>query len=226
VVTQNKTYVFYHNPSSFNRWNGFFLLRIDPLWVLNRFSEFSCMVSGVQTCRITQVSTCFWGEFLYLKKSSNGGKAMKVLVPIDGSIASNETLDWLPQFLDKSSAGIMLLYVVDDRLASEIQAMESGKVQRLLDEARQTVSQHGFGMVDTDYVIGYPPEKIREYADRKDVLMIIMGARGRSCVNQLLMGSVSSEVFKTAKQQVLVLNNTHRPSLTMPLGPPPLKRNP
>jgi hypothetical protein len=34
---------------------------------------------------------------------------------------------------------------------------------------------------------------------------------------------VKSRGFKAAQQQVLVLNHSSRPSLTMPLGPLPLK---
>ena len=145
---------------------------------------------------------------------------MKVLLPVDDSEACGLTLEWVSGFLDKQSARLHILHVVDERLGGAVQAMETGEVEALLLKASRMLEEKGFVVEKVSYEIGYPPDKIREYADQAGVMMIIMGANGKKGLGKLLMGSVSSEVFKTAHQQVLILNNTPRPSLTIPLGSP------
>jgi nucleotide-binding universal stress UspA family protein len=145
---------------------------------------------------------------------------MRVLLPVDESDASELTLTWISGFLDRQSARLHLLHVVDSRMASAERALDKGHVEVFLDKVSRMMEEAGYTVEKASHLVGLPAEKILEYADRHGILMIIMGANGRKGLGKLLMGSVSEEVFRMAKQQVLVLNNTHRPSLTIPIELP------
>ena len=140
---------------------------------------------------------------------------MKVLLPVDGSKAAATTLEWAMGFLDRRNAQVHLLHVVDARSAQAMAQLVQGVAQDILDTAKDTLTQRGFNVVEAVYKVGLPGEEIIHYADDQGVAMIIIGAQGKSSIEKLLMGSVSTEVFKNARQQVLMLNNTPRPSLTM-----------
>ncbi len=140
---------------------------------------------------------------------------MKVLLPVDGSKAANVTLEWVMGFMDTRNAEVYLLHVVDARSAQAMAQLDKGETQKILDAARDVLAQKGFSVEEVSYKVGLPAEEIIRYADERDIAMIIIGAQGKNSLEKLLMGSVTAEVFKHAKQQVLVLNNTPRPSLTM-----------
>lgn len=145
---------------------------------------------------------------------------MRVLLPVDESDASELTLEWLSSFLDGQSARLHILHVVDSRLASAEHALQKGYVEALLARITRMMEETGYVVEKASYRTGFPAEKICEYADEHGIMMIIMGTNGRKGLGKLLMGSVSSEVFQSARQQVLVLNNSPRPSLTMPIELP------
>jgi nucleotide-binding universal stress UspA family protein len=135
---------------------------------------------------------------------------MQVLLPIDGSKASEATMEWATGFLSPETT-VYLLHVIDPRQGTPFQEI----VDELLKKARAIFINKGFRFVYAEQATGIPADTICEYADKKQIPMIIIGAQGKSEIGKLLMGSVSSGVFKKAKQQVLVLNNKPRPSLTM-----------
>ena len=47
--------------------------------------------------------------------------------------------------------------------------------------------------------------EIVDYADKLDVDLIIVGTRGRSGLNRMLLGSVASEVVKYADCPILII---------------------
>ncbi len=135
---------------------------------------------------------------------------MKALLPIDGSDASDMTLEWATGFLSPATK-VYLLHVIDPRLGT----VDKEWIRKLLDNARSIFRKKGFPEVYIEDVIGAPGAAICEYANNRQIPLIIIGAQGKSGIGKFLMGSVSSDVFKNARQQVLVLNNKPRPSLTM-----------
>lgn len=135
---------------------------------------------------------------------------MRVLLPVDGSEASERTLIWATGFLSPDAA-VYLLYVADPRFGTPMQEV----VDDLLKKAQTIFRTKGYPTVYTHHEIGMPADVICQFADENNIPMIIIGAQGKTALGKLLMGSISAEVFQKAKQQVLVLNNTPRPSLTM-----------
>ena len=84
-------------------------------------------------------------------------------------------------------------------------------------ERSGTVAEHGRRLVENvaDSVAGVPVEtavlsgkphkRIREYADDRDVDLIVMGTHGRTGLDRYLLGSVTEKVVRTADQPVLTV---------------------
>lgn len=71
---------------------------------------------------------------------------------------------------------------------------------------RKTVSALGLpeSQVVTEVQVGEPAEEIVDYARLEEVDLIVMGSRGLSPIKELLLGSVSDKVLRTAPCPVLI----------------------
>ena len=52
---------------------------------------------------------------------------------------------------------------------------------------------------------GMPQREIRRVANEQDVTAIVLGSHGKSSVAEILLGGVSAEVIRQARQPVLVI---------------------
>lgn len=59
--------------------------------------------------------------------------------------------------------------------------------------------------VATEVQVGEPAEEIVDYARLEQIDMIVMGSRGLSPIKELLLGSVSDKVLRTAPCPVLIV---------------------
>jgi nucleotide-binding universal stress UspA family protein len=135
----------------------------------------------------------------------------KVLLPIDQSPASQLTLEWVKAFLNPTDVEIFLFTIVESSKFSP----SSETIIDILNKARQSLETVYFNVRKTDYVLNKrAAEAICEYANANNVDQIIMGAHGNS-LSKMIIGSVSKEVFKTAKQPVFILSNKGKPSLAI-----------
>jgi nucleotide-binding universal stress UspA family protein len=135
---------------------------------------------------------------------------MNVLIPVDGSEQSLHTISIAAQLLDKAIAKVLLL-TVRVPIATEIPWVQTDDNQALiatLASAENTARQHGLNVIKSDFVT-FPSaaEAICAYADEQQVNMIMMGSHGYEGLAKLFMGSVSQDVFKKAKQPVVILRN-------------------
>lgn len=146
---------------------------------------------------------------------------MKVLIPIDGSECGRSTLEWATGFLDKTSAQIYLLHVIaipqTSYITPEIPMTEYDVKDAiaLLDEVRILLENKGFVVEEAQYILGDPARAICQYADDKEIEQIIIGSHGHQGLAEFLMGSVSKDVFKRAKQPVLLINNGKKSSIAL-----------
>lgn len=134
---------------------------------------------------------------------------MKVLVPIDGSSCSINTLDWIADNLDKSKTQYTLLLVIPKSF-SELEDEETDQIDetvRLLKEGRWYLERKGCLVERAEYVLGDPVEAICRYADEMRVDEIVIGSHGFSGGKHALLGSVSSGVFEQCGKPVFVYRN-------------------
>lgn len=138
---------------------------------------------------------------------------MKVLLPIDGSDCAMRTLAWASGFLSPRRVRIYLLHVIPQSSVVPPTEHEVRDARHLLAEAQHRMTEACFTVVSAEYVVGDPARAICAYADEAGIDQIVLGSHGRQGLARFLMGSISADVFKMARQPVLVLNNGDRPSL-------------
>ena len=140
---------------------------------------------------------------------------MKILLPVDGSKSSVNAAKYVAKLAKNSRSPVSVVLVsvhsdaglghvkqfvskasIDDYLR-EISEKDLKPAQKVLDTAR----------VKHSMVIkrGHVAEEIVNLANKEKVEMIVMGAKGRSGIADILMGSIAQRVSSSAKQPVLLV---------------------
>jgi len=136
----------------------------------------------------------------------------KVLLPTDFSPDSQRVLGYVKDI--PGVRNVTLLHVVDATRPSR-RGWEHGphreNAKILLDENRQALEKNG---VQAEVIIeaivntitqGDIPLTILEKAETESVSLIMMGARGKNTIQNILLGSVSANVIRHAKTPVLLM---------------------
>lgn len=139
-----------------------------------------------------------------------------ILVPVDGSKASEEGLREALALARDQGAALRVVYVVDPSTAAAdmLTAAEYGSVhaelreqgQRVLTHARQKARRR---TVDCETVLrdctGQVAEAIVEEARSWPCELIVMGTHGRQGLSHLLMGSTAEGVLRRTPVPVLLV---------------------
>ncbi|ADE10769.1 universal stress protein [Sideroxydans lithotrophicus] len=140
---------------------------------------------------------------------------MKVLIPIDGSMAANRAVDhviasvtWLKEIPQvcllnvqwKLASGNVKLFINQDTINDYYR--EQGMAA--LVEARARLDAAGLAY-NYHISVGTPAEAIMQYAQEQQVDQIVISAHGQETLSDLLLGSVASKVAQLAKMPVLLV---------------------
>lgn len=138
-----------------------------------------------------------------------------VLVPIDGSDGAWNALEVALRLFPEGELSVLHVVgpagldtdvdggVLDSRAYER--AREEG--EELLDEARDRIeaADHPTPTLrETTIKLGDPAREILEYAEANGVDHVVMGSRGRSSVERLLLGSVSETIARRAPMAVTI----------------------
>ena len=145
---------------------------------------------------------------------------MKILVPIDGSSYSENSLAFVASraTLLGTATEIELLVVLDPlparaaRLVSKDSLMRyyEDEAEKIFKPARKYLKAQGIEVTEV-FIVGDPAEKIAEEASRLPADLIIMGSRGRTALAGLFLGSVTNGVLARTKNPLLILRNKPAP---------------
>jgi nucleotide-binding universal stress UspA family protein len=137
------------------------------------------------------------------------GRFRTIIVGFDGSREAERALEM----------GLSIARNMDSRLevlavANPPEPARAGASQKMVDEAHGHYSQSlrriaenakALGIkVTTGIAVGHPAEQILKRAEQCGADLIVVGRRGRSTFEQLVMGSVSERVLRYAPCPVLV----------------------
>ncbi|PSB54345.1 universal stress protein [Chamaesiphon polymorphus] len=152
----------------------------------------------------------------------------KILVAIDGSDTSHDVFKTALDIAKADRANLVLLHVLSLEeqnnlilpmpIGMEYIPVADSNAQRIYRERWQTYEQQNLDLlksladrataagITTEFhqVAGSPGRKICEFAQSADVDLIVMGHRGISGLNELLVGSVSNYVLHHALCSVLM----------------------
>ena len=141
---------------------------------------------------------------------------MKILVPIDGSSYSENSLSFVASrtSLLGHTPEIELLVVLDPLPARAARLVGKDSLTRYYEEeaekifepARKFLSDKHITVTEA-FMVGDPSEKIAEEAVRLDADLVIMGSRGRTALAGLFLGSVTNGVLARTKNPILIVRN-------------------
>ena len=132
----------------------------------------------------------------------------KILFPTDFSEYAQKTLECIGEI--PGIKELMLLHVVDATHPSKHgwthgQHIENATI--LMEEKKEYLESLGLKVkVKVDVITeGGVYREILETAEKEKVSLIVMGARGKSPIKDLLLGGVSSNVVRHAKTNILIM---------------------
>lgn len=135
----------------------------------------------------------------------------EILVAVDGSDHANRALDLARELAVKYNARLRVMHAyppVSDLLGygelEGIIAERSRLGQAILDAALERLQGSGLD-IRTELMAGPEAEAILSVAQTRECDLIVLGRRGRSQLQGLLLGSVSQKVIQHAHCPVLVV---------------------
>ena len=137
-------------------------------------------------------------------------KIKTILVPLDGSKNSFKALTKAIFLAKKCGSSITALYVLrtafdNPNLIYVPQTQnELKKVEKFLGIAKNQVTKNSIKF-KKEIVFGHEAKEIINFAQKGKFDLIVIGARGRGTIKQMLLGSVSNAIIHSSKIPVLVI---------------------
>ena len=138
-----------------------------------------------------------------------------ILVAVDGSKESERALKKALLIAQKYEAKMILAHVIDTRTFSAAEVYDTSYAERAISYAKEMMENylkmaHDFGLKEVEYTIEYGSPKVKipkDLAEKYNVDLIICGATGMNAVERFLLGSVSENIARHAKCDVLIVRS-------------------
>lgn len=138
----------------------------------------------------------------------------EILVPVDGSENAMRAARYAIGLARALKAPIRLFYVfpassveiigMAGMSRDDIDQAAQAAAQRVFDKVHAELGDTGVGLSD-ETSIGDPAEEVIRYTEDDEGVMVVIGRRGLSRMQVLLMGSVSEKVLRYAKSPITVV---------------------
>jgi len=134
-----------------------------------------------------------------------------ILVPTDGSAASEGAVEHAIELANQYGATVHALYVVDTGAYSSMEVGSDIVVEALREEGEQAVervaseAEDAGVAVETSVRTGIAHRAIDEYVNEEGIDLVVMGTHGRTGVGRFLLGSVAEKVVRTADAPVMTV---------------------
>lgn len=131
-----------------------------------------------------------------------------ILVPTDFSAPARRALEWAIELAKAHQARLVLMHAVEPSLAGSgraiDRALDEAASSKLLEAGRPIIEARL--AMDTDCRVGKPWAAIRDAAEDFEVDLIVMGSRGLTGLDRVLLGSTADRVLRTAAPPVLTIH--------------------
>ncbi|WP_276253375.1 universal stress protein [Halomontanus rarus] len=127
----------------------------------------------------------------------------RVLVAMDDSQEAKAALAHaLEQFPD---AAIHVVHALETSTVTfDLDSTVTEEAETILEEAETTANESG-RTVETEVIFGHAAKAVVSYADDNDIDQIVVGSRGASGAERLLLGSVAETIVRRAACPVTVV---------------------
>ena len=147
----------------------------------------------------------------------------KILVPTDFSSYSKYAIDYAATLAKQLGDRIVLMHVIESlpySVTDTFNVIDHRRVleasaESLLENLKQGLAEKGLS-VETQLASGIPHREILDKALGVGVDLIVMGTRGRTGVEHLVMGSVAEKVVRLSSCPVMTIPIPSRRRRTMP----------
>ncbi|QUO46507.1 MULTISPECIES: universal stress protein [Halorubrum] len=135
----------------------------------------------------------------------------EILVPTDGSPASDAAIEHAIDLADQYGARLHALYVVDGAAYSSLEAGAEIVVEALESEGEEATRRVADAAADagvecvTSVTSGTAYRSIHDYVDEHGIDVVVMGTHGRKGLDRYLLGSVTERVVRTSDVPVLTV---------------------
>lgn len=138
-----------------------------------------------------------------------------ILVAIDGSDGANRAFKKSVEMARTNDAKLYIIHVVDTRAFQPYESFDKGVTDSVKDEASNILYKcekdafdRGVKDVETIMKYGSPKKAIaKDIPESKKIDLIILGATGLNTIERFFIGSVSENVIRSAKCDVLIVRN-------------------
>lgn len=135
----------------------------------------------------------------------------EILVPIDFSDVSQAALDFAVVVAERFNAEMHVLHVDDDPIlnapttSDEFREESVAKSKQQLDELFDEQTKPGLRLVLAVRCNTRTTQAILDYIENFNIDLIVMGAKGRSALANMLLGSVAEDLMKKAPCPVVTI---------------------
>ncbi|ACM57290.1 universal stress protein [Halorubrum lacusprofundi] len=135
-----------------------------------------------------------------------------VLVPTDGSDAANVAANHGITIAEATDAAMHVIHVVDLTAVSgefgsaEVLTALEEAGQQAVDDVIHRAEDAGLRSVEASILSGTPARAILDYAEERDIDLIVMGTHGRTGLERYLLGSVTEKIVRVADVPVLTVS--------------------
>lgn len=138
-----------------------------------------------------------------------------ILVAVDGSKEAERAFKKAIEVAKTHNAKIVLAHIIDTRTFATVEAYDSTIAERadlfateLMENYKKEALDAGVPEVDFAIDYGSPKVKIpRDIAKKYNIDLIVCGATGLNAVERFLIGSVSENIARHSKVDVLIVRN-------------------
>jgi len=152
-----------------------------------------------------------------LKRIYRMAKVRKILVAVDFSENSKNCLKYAFEFFKGCGIEMHVVHVVYEPLPAgsyiphpSVNQMEKSSVEYATEELTKFMPRRIMNSGEEIHPVvleGEPYSTLIEYAEKNQLELIVMGSRGASGLERMLLGSVTDKVIRKSPIPVLVVKN-------------------
>lgn len=141
----------------------------------------------------------------------------KILYPTDFSDVSKKALGFIKQLREAGTQEVIVLHVIDQREIENVfryaraylEDVDPEGIRRETAEEETKAIERELKSTGFDVKIriekGIPLTHILEVEEEEDVSLVVIGSHGKSCVEEMFLGSVSENLVRKSNKPVLVV---------------------
>lgn len=145
-------------------------------------------------------------------------KNEKVLIATDGSDASNNAVKRLVNLFDLRDKEIFVVSVkespeffpmdavMDKNWIDSIEKQQNIHATKAINKVKMILDKYKIPVHNEVVLCGNPAQKIIEFSEKEKMDLVVLGARTKSELSKLLVGSVSKRVLDLVDSSILIIN--------------------